>query len=44
MFHEQIHTTVIDDESLPWVPFAPYADNVFLKYFKLDPIRGEANH
>jgi quercetin dioxygenase-like cupin family protein len=41
MLHEQIHTSVIDDESLPWVPFAPYADNVFLKYFKLDPIRGE---
>ncbi|MCY1180119.1 hypothetical protein D9M73_205480 [compost metagenome] len=28
-------------ESLPWVPFTPFADNVLLKYFKLDPIRGE---
>jgi 2,4'-dihydroxyacetophenone dioxygenase len=39
--YEQVQTTVIDDESIPWVPFAPYADNVSLKYFKLDPIRGE---
>lgn len=41
MFYEQVATSVIDDESLPWVPFAPYADDVFLKYFKLDPVRGE---
>lgn len=41
MLHEQIHTGVIDDESLPWVPFTPYSDQVFLKYFKLDPVRGE---
>jgi quercetin dioxygenase-like cupin family protein len=41
MLYEQIHTSVIDDASLPWVPFAPYAEDVFLKYFKLDPIRGE---
>ena len=41
MLFEQISTTVIDDESLPWVPFTPHADGVFVKYFKLDPIRGE---
>jgi hypothetical protein len=41
MLYEQVDTAVIDGESLPWVPFTPYADNVFLKYFKLDPIRGE---
>lgn len=41
MLYEQIHTTVVDDESLPWIPFTPYADDVFLKYYKLDPIRGE---
>jgi quercetin dioxygenase-like cupin family protein len=41
MHYEQVQTNVIDDESLPWVPFTPYAENVFLKYFKLDPIRGE---
>lgn len=41
MYFEQVHTSVINDESLPWVPFAPYTDQVFLKYFKLDPVRGE---
>ena len=41
MLYETVDTAVIDGESLPWVPFTPYADNVLLKYFKLDPIRGE---
>jgi hypothetical protein len=41
MLYEQVDTSLIDGESLPWVPFAPYAENVLLKYFKLDPIRGE---
>lgn len=41
MLYQQVDTAVIDGNSLPWVPFAPYADNVLLKYFKLDPVRGE---
>jgi len=41
MLYEHVTTAVIDGESLPWVPFTPYADNVLLKYLKLDPIRGE---
>jgi quercetin dioxygenase-like cupin family protein len=41
MYHEYVQTAVIDDEALPWVPFAPYSNDVYLKYFKLDPIRGE---
>jgi len=41
MLYEKVGTAVIHDESLPWVPFTPYADNVFLKCFKLDPVRGE---
>lgn len=41
MLYEQIHTSVIDDESIPWVPFAPYTNDVLIKYFKCDPIRGE---
>jgi hypothetical protein len=41
MLYKDIDTAVIDGESLPWVPFTPFADNVLLKYFKLDPIRGE---
>lgn len=41
MLYEQIHTSVIDDASIPWVPFAPYTNDVLIKYFKCDPIRGE---
>ena len=41
MLYESVDTAVIDGETLPWVPFTPYAENVLLKYFKLDPIRGE---
>ncbi|CAM2164507.1 2,4'-dihydroxyacetophenone dioxygenase [Paraburkholderia sacchari] len=41
MLYQQVDTAVIDGDSLPWVPFTPYADNVLLKYFRLDPVRGE---
>lgn len=41
MFYETIDTALIDVESLPWMPFVPYADNIFLKLIKVDPIRGE---
>jgi len=41
MFHHHIDTSVIDDASTPWVPFSPYSNDVLLKYFKADPIRGE---
>ena len=41
MLYEQVDTAVIDGESLPWVPLTPYAEKILLKYFKLDPIRGE---
>src|SRR5215471_12794446 len=41
MLYQQVDTAVIDGESLPWVPFTPYSDDVLLKYFKLDPVRGE---
>lgn len=41
MLYEQVETAMIDGDALPWVPFTPYADNVLLKYFKFDPIRGE---
>jgi 2,4'-dihydroxyacetophenone dioxygenase len=41
MFYENVATECIDDASIPWVPFAPYSADVLLKYFKLDPIRGE---
>lgn len=41
MFYETIDTALIDVESLPWMPFAPYSDTIFLKLIKVDPIRGE---
>jgi len=41
MLYEHVETSVIDGESLPWVPMVPYTDKILLKYFKLDPIRGE---
>ncbi len=41
MYCETIDTALIDVESLPWMPFAPYSDEIFLKLIKVDPIRGE---
>lgn len=31
----------INDEDIPWIPFSPYAEEIGLKYLKIDPIRGE---
>lgn len=41
MLHEQIRTSVIDDESIPWIPFTPFDENVQLKVFRVDAVRGE---
>jgi len=41
MFHETIDTALIDVEALPWMPFSPYSEEIFLKLIKVDPIRGE---
>ncbi|MBK5356584.1 2,4'-dihydroxyacetophenone dioxygenase family protein [Pseudomonas sp. TH41] len=41
MLYESIDTAAINDEDLPWVPFSPYSDEVFIKYIKCDPVRGE---
>lgn len=41
MLYQQVDTAVTDGESLPWVPLVPYADTILLKYFKLDPIKGD---
>jgi 2,4'-dihydroxyacetophenone dioxygenase len=32
---------VIDAESVPWIPFEPHSSEVLVKYFRLDPLRGE---
>ena len=41
MNFENISTGCIADETMPWMPFAPYSDTVEVKYFKADPVRGE---
>ncbi|SEB19205.1 alpha/beta fold hydrolase [Variovorax sp. YR216] len=41
MFYETIDTALIDVESLPWMPFAPYSDTIFLKLIKVDPVSGQ---
>lgn len=41
MFFENIDTALIDVEAMPWIPFAPYSDEIFLKLIKVDPIQGE---
>ena len=41
MFYETIDTALVDVESLPWMPFTPYSEEIQLKLIKADPIRGE---
>ena len=41
MYCDTIDTALIDVEALPWMPFAPYSDEILLKLIKVDPIRGE---
>ncbi len=41
MFFETIDTALIDVESLPWMPFAPYSDEFQLKLIKADAITGQ---
>jgi quercetin dioxygenase-like cupin family protein len=38
---KNVVTSHVDAESLPWVPFTPYSEDVLLKYHKVDPVRGE---
>jgi pimeloyl-ACP methyl ester carboxylesterase/quercetin dioxygenase-like cupin family protein len=41
MFYENVEANLIDTDSLPWIPFVPYASDVLLKVLKVDPVRGE---
>ena len=34
-------TKSIDGDDVPWVPFAPYSEEVFLKYHHINPVQGE---
>jgi quercetin dioxygenase-like cupin family protein len=38
---ENINTGCLNDEDSPWMPYAPYSDQVMVKYFKIDPVHGE---
>jgi quercetin dioxygenase-like cupin family protein len=38
---KEIVTANVKGDSVPWVPFTPYSEEVELKYFKIDPIHGE---
>jgi len=39
--YEDIETKNVKAAELPWVPFTPYRDDVLLKYYRIDPVRGE---
>lgn len=41
MMFEQIDTGCLDGADTPWMPFAPYSNEVQIKYFKIDPVQGE---
>ncbi|EYS90419.1 cupin [Cupriavidus sp. SK-4] len=41
MLFESINTGCLDSNDTPWMPFAPYSNDVMVKYFKIDPVRGE---
>ena len=41
LMHEPVATEHVGGDALPWVPFSPYSDDVHLKYFRIDPARGE---
>ena len=37
----EIVTANVKGDSIPWVPFTPYSEEVELKYFKIEPVHGE---
>jgi quercetin dioxygenase-like cupin family protein len=38
---KQLLTANIKRDSVPWIPFTPYSEEVEMKYFKLDPVQGK---
>ncbi len=41
MQFETIDTGCLNADESPWIPYAPYSEEVMIKYFKIDPVRGE---
>ncbi len=38
---QQLDVNYIKGDDNPWIPFTPLTDQVFLKYWKVDPVRAE---
>jgi 2,4'-dihydroxyacetophenone dioxygenase len=38
---QELDVNYINGTDNPWVPFTPLSDQVFLKYWKIDPVRAE---
>ena len=41
MGSQAIDTSIISDDTLPWMPFLPYSELVSVKLYRADPVRGE---
>ncbi len=39
---QELDVNYIDGASNPWIPFTPLSDQVFLKYWKIDPVGSAA--
>ena len=39
--HGSIEAEHLDGATRPWIPFTPVSDRIHLKYFRIDPRRGE---
>lgn len=40
-YSDSVGTALVDVEALPWIPFTPYSDEVFLKLIKINPVNGD---
>lgn len=40
-FADSVGTALVDVDALPWIPFTPYSDEIFLKLIKINPVNGE---
>lgn len=40
-FSDTVGTALVDVDALPWVPFLPYSDQLFIKLIKVNPVNGE---
>ena len=38
---QELDVNYISGADNPWIPFTPLSDQVFLKYWKVDPVRAE---